>query len=344
MRKSIIKVYSYLKVLEELKLKINTAQHRAVLSVNKELVLLYWDIGKTILKQEENQGWGAKIIDRLSNDLEKSFPNMKGFSLRNLKYMKRFASVYPNKTIVQQLAAQIPWFHNCVLLDKVKEKKERIWYIGKTIENNWSRNVLVHQIEKNLYKRQKNINKLTNFKNTLPAFQSDLAQQTIKDPYIFDFLNITENIKELDLQKELLNHITKFLLELGSGFAFVGSQFHLEVSEKDFYIDLLFYHLNLRCYVVVELKTGEFKPEDVGQLGFYLSAVDAQVKAKNDKPTIGIILCKSKDKVIVEYALKNMMNPVGVAAYQLYRTIPEEFRKRLPSVKKIEKELGELQV
>lgn len=344
MRKSIIKVYSYLKVLEELKLKINTAQHRAILSVNKELVLLYWDIGKTILKQEENQGWGAKIIDRLSKDLEKSFPNMKGFSLRNLKYMKKFASVYPNKTIVQQLAAQIPWFHNCVLLDKVKEKKERIWYIGKTIENNWSRNVLVHQIEKNLYKRQKNTNKLTNFKNTLPAFQSDLAQQTIKDPYIFDFLNITENIKELDLQKELLNHITKFLLELGSGFAFVGSQFHLEVSNKDFYIDLLFYHLNLRCYVVVELKTGEFKPEDVGQLGFYLSAVDDQVKAKNDKPTIGIILCKSKDKVIVEYALKNMMNPVGVAEYQLYRTIPEEFRKRLPSVKKIEKELGELQV
>lgn len=335
----IINIPSYAAVLKELKIKIRQAQQKAVFSVNRELILLYWDIGVTILEQQRKQGWGAKVIDRLSQDLRKSFPDMKGVSTRNLKYMRKFAAAHRDISIVQQLAAQIPWFHNCALLDKVSDEKERIWYIGQTIKNGWSRNVLMHQIESRLYERQKKTKKVTNFRRTLVPPQSDLAQDTIKDPYVFDFLTIAQNARELKLQNELVRHIAKFLLELGAGFAFVGSNYHLEVSGKDFYIDLLFYHLKLRCYVAIELKTGDFKPEYAGQINFYLSALDSQIKSKDDKPTIGILLCKSRDKVIAEYALRNMTKPIGVSEYKLSRIIPEKLRRVLPSTKEIESEL-----
>ena len=255
--------------------------------------------------------------------------------------MRKFAGTYPDRSIVQQLVAQIPWGHNVRLLDYVKDYNERIWYITQVIKNSWSRNVLVHQIESGLYQRQKDTCKITNFKRTLPSPQSDLAQQTIKDPYIFDFLSISQSVRELELQKELVSHIAKFLLELGTGFAFAGSQYHIEISGKDFYIDLLFYHLKLRCYVVIELKTGDFKSEYAGQLNFYLSAVDSQVKSKDDKPSIGIILCKSKDKIIAEYALRNMAKPMGVSEYRLSRAIPARLQESLPSVEEIEKSLKE---
>jgi predicted nuclease of restriction endonuclease-like (RecB) superfamily len=337
----IMSISSYVAVLEELKTKIRRAQQKAVLSVNEELILLYWDIGVTILKQQRKQGWGAKIIDRLSRDLSKSFPDMKGVSTRNLKYMRKFAASYRSISIVQQLAAQIPWFHNCALLDRVADEKERIWYISQTIKNGWSRNVLVHQIESRLHERQKATLKVTNFRRTLVPPQSHLAQATIKDPYVFDFLAISQDARELELQNELVRHIAKFLLELGAGFAFVGSNHHLEVSGKDFYIDLLFYHLKLRCYVAIELKTGDFKPEYAGQINFYLSALDSLVKREEDKPSIGILLCKNRDKVIAEYALRNMTKPIGVSEYKLSRIIPEKLRRVLPSAKEIESELSD---
>ena len=336
----IVNIPSYAAVLEELKVKIRRARQKALFSVNKELILLYWDIGATILEQQRKQGWGAKVIDRLSQDLSKSFPDMKGVSTRNLKYMRKFAEAYRSISIVQQLAAQIPWFHNCTLLDRVSDEKERIWYIGQTIKNGWARNVLVHQIESRLYQRQKAALKVTNFRRTLVPPQSDLAQATIKDPYVFDFLAISQDAREFELQNELVRHIAKFLLELGAGFAFMGSNYHLEVSGKDFYIDLLFYHLKLRCYVAIELKTGDFKPEYAGQINFYLSALDSQIKSKEDKPTIGILLCKNRDKVIAEYALRNMTKPIGVSEYKLSRIIPEKLRRVLPSAKEIESELS----
>ena len=331
---------SYGEILDELKSKIELARQKAAFSVNRELILLYWEIGRTILKQQKKEGWGAKIIDRLSKDLTRSFPDMRGVSPRNLKYMRQFAQLYPDFTIVQDPLAQLTWYHIITLMDKVKDEKKRLWYAHQAIRNGWSRNILVHQMETDLYQRQGGYEKITNFKNTLPPPQSDLAQQTLKDPYVFDFLAMTYDAKELEIHKELVRHITKFLLELGTGFAFVGSQYHLEVSGKDFYIDLLFYHLNLRCYVVIELKTGDFKPEYAGQLNFYLSAVDSRIKGKEDNPTIGIILCKNKNKIVAEYALRNLAKPMGVAEYKLLRTIPEKLRKALPSPKEIQSELG----
>jgi len=341
MSDELINIPSYVAILEELKTKIRQAQYKAVISANKEMIFLYWDIGETILIQQERQGWGAKVIERLSRDLCKSFPGMKGLSSRNLKYMRQFAYLYPNRIIVQEVLAQLTWYHIITLMDKVKNEKEKLWYANQIIQNGWSRNVLVHQIESSLYQRQKGTHKINNFKKTLPVPQSDLAQQTIKDPYIFDFLNISQNAKELELQNELLKHIIKFLMELGAGFAFVGSQYHIEVSKKDFYIDLLFYHLKLRCYVVVELKTGDFKPEYAGQLNFYLSAVDSHIKNKDDNSTIGLILCKNKDKIIAEYALRNMTKPMGVSEYRLSRVIPEKLRKALPTIEQIEQGLKE---
>lgn len=340
MRSKTLKISGYIKVLEDLKSKIRQAQYKAYLSVNKEMIFLYWDIGKTIIEQQKKQGWGAKVIDRLSSDLSQVFSDLRGLSPRNLKYMRQFASLYPDRVIVQEVLAQLTWYHIITLMDKVKDEKIRLWYTKQAIQNSWSRNVLVHQIESGLYQRQKDTEKITTFKRTLPVPQSDLAQQTIKDPYIFDFLNISKNARELELQNELVRHITKFLLELGAGFAFVGSQYRIEISGKDFYIDLLLYHLKLRCYVVIELKTGDFKPEYAGQLNFYLSAVDSRVKSKNDNPTIGIMLCKSRDRIIAEYALRNITKPMGVSEYKLSRVIPEKLRKSLPSVEEIEKELG----
>ena len=329
----------YSKFLASLKRRVQKARLKATLSVNRELILLYWEIGQMILKRQRKEGWGAKVIDRLAHDLRKEFPDMKGFSARNLKYMRSFAEAYPDKKFVQQAAAQIPWFHHCILLDKVKDHAERLWYIQQTTLHGWSRNVLVHQIESGLYHRKGKA--ITNFDKTLPSPQSDLAHETLKDPYMFDFLGLTDDIRERELEKELIARLRDFLLELGSGFAFVGSQVHLEVGGEDFYLDLLFYHLKLRSYVIIDLKTGSFKPEYAGKMNFYLAAVDDLLRHPDDNPSIGIILCKSKNKVIVEYALKDTSRPIGVSAYRLTRTLPEELKTTLPSVEELEKELIE---
>ncbi|MGH9325101.1 MAG: PDDEXK nuclease domain-containing protein, partial [Terriglobia bacterium] len=286
--------------LTELKDRIRHAQLRAALSVNQGLVSLYWSIGKDILVRQKDQGWGAKVIDRLAADLHKAFPEMAGFSPRNLKYMRAFAEAWPDEQFVQQLAAQIPWFHNCVLLDHLKNPQEREWYIRQTIENGWSRNVLVHQIESGLYRRQGKA--LTNFTRTLPAPQSELAQQIVKDPYNFDFLTLSKEAQERELERGLLDHIRDFLLELGVGFAFVGNQYPLQVGGEEFRMDLLFYHLKLRAYIVIDLKMEGFKPEFSGKMNFYLSAVDDLLRHASDQPSIGIILCKSKNKIVAEYA------------------------------------------
>ncbi|AEH45437.1 protein of unknown function DUF1016 [Thermodesulfatator indicus DSM 15286] len=327
----------YAEFLADLKERIRRARVKAALSVNRELILLYWEIGRMILERQRKEGWGSKVIDRLAQDLRREFPDLKGFSARNLKYMRAFAEAYPDKKFVQEVLAQITWYHNITLLEKVKDPTERIWYIQQTIEHGWSRNVLVHQIESGLYHRKGKA--ITNFDRTLPAPQSDLAQEMLKDPYVFDFLGLTEDIRERELEKQLIARIRDFLLELGVGFAFVGSQVHLEVGGEDFYLDLLFYHLKLRCYVVIELKTGEFKPEYAGKMNFYLSAVDDLLRHPDDRPSIGIILCKSKNKVIVEYALRDTTKPIGVSSYRLTRALPEEIKSSLPSVEELEREL-----
>lgn len=327
----------YGEFLAEIKAKIRQAQVKAGLAVNSGVILLYWNIGRDILSKQEKQGWGAKVIDQLSKDLRSSFPGAKGYSSRNLKYMRSFAESWTDEKFVQQLAAQIPWFHNCVLLDKVKDCSERDWYIQKTIENGWSRNVLVHQIESGLYERLGSTQ--TNFERTLPSPQSELAGQILKDPYNFDFLTIGEEAKERELHLGLLSHMREFLLELGVGFAFVGSEYHLEVGESDFYIDLLFYHLRLRSYVVIELKTGKFKPEHAGKMNFYLSAVDDLLRHQDDQPSIGIILCKGRDDVVAEYALRDTKKPIGVSGYELTKALPESLRRNLPTIEQLEEEL-----
>jgi len=300
---------SYQDLLARLKSQIQTAQVRAAVSVNSELVLLYWGIGKEILSRQKQDGWGTGVIDRLAKDLRFEFPDMQGFSSRNLKYMRAFAAAWPEESIVQQVAAQLPWFHNCVLLDKVKDTAERTWYIRQAIQNGWSRNILVLQIKSGLYARQGKA--VTNFKATLPSPQSDLAQQIIKDPYNFDFLTLTKEARERDLERELLAHLRQFLIELGVGFAFVGSQVPLEVGGEDFRLDLLFYHLKLRCYVVIDLKTGPFKPEYAGKMNFYLSAADDMLRHPDDQPSIGLIRCKAKNGIVAEYALRDIGKTAG---------------------------------
>ncbi|MDX8337407.1 PDDEXK nuclease domain-containing protein [Candidatus Cetobacterium colombiensis] len=323
----------YISLLEELKNKIKISQNRAILSVNKELIFLYYEIGKIILKNQSQKGWGSKIIENLAEDLRKEFPNMKGLSLRNLRYMRLFAKSYPVE-IVQQSVALLSWGHNIVLLDKVSSNK-REWYAKKALENGWSRNVMVHQIESNLYERMLLEGKTHNFSQTLPDKNSELAAETLKDPYIFDFLNLSESYLEKELEDSLVENITKFLLELGKGFAYVGRQYHLEVGGEDFYIDLLFYHLKLRSYIVIELKTGKFKPEYAGKMNFYLSAVDDLLKHKDDNKSIGIILCKDKNTTIAEYALRDNSKPIGVSEYRL--SLPAELAKELPTVEQLTK-------
>ncbi len=330
----------YKELLESLKARIRSAQLRAALSANRELVLLYWQIGREILQRQQKEGWGAKVIERLARDLRREFPEMKGLSPRNLQYMRAFAEAYPDEQFVQQLVAQIPWGHHCVLLDKVKDSQERLWYIQQTIEHGWSRNVLVHQIESGLYRRQGKA--ITNFERTLPAPQSDLARSLIKDPYVFDFLTLGPQAQERDLERALLEHLRDFLLELGTGFAFVGSQYRLDVGGEEFYIDLLFYQLRLRCYVVIDLKIGEFKPEYAGKMNFYLSAVDDLLRHPEDRPGIGLILCKSKNRLVAEYALRDLSKPMGVATYRVTEALPSELRESLPSLEELEAELGEL--
>lgn len=327
-------ISGYEEFLRDLKESIGHAQVRAGLSVNRELIKLYWQIGRRILEQQHEQGWGAKVIDRLARDLRKSFPDVRGFSTRNLKYMRAFAEAYPDLEIVQTLSAQITWSHNCALLDRVKDVTERRWYIAQTIQYGWSYAVLIHQIESALYKRQGRAT--TNFVETLPKPQSELAQQILKDPYNFDFLCIGSDALERDLEKALVEKLRDFLLELGAGFAFVGSQYHLSVGDRDFYIDLLFFHWKLNCFVVVELKVTDFEPEYVGQLGFYLAAIDRQVKEPHHQPTIGLLLCKTADRIVAEYALSNSKNPMGVSEYKL---LPKEIRDDLPAIEKLEREL-----
>ena len=324
--------------LAELKTRIHNAQQRAAQAVNRELVALYWQIGKDILARQAQQGWGAKVIERLAQDLRTAFPDMKGFSRANLMYMRAFAEAWPDGAIVQQAVGQLPWGHNLVLLTKLKEPDQRLAYAERAISHGWSRTLLEIHIESRLLEREGQA--VTNFAERLPAPGTDLAQQSLKDPYLFDFLRIGKEAGEREIETALVQHITQFLLELGAGFAFVGRQVHLEVGGDDFFIDLLFYHLKLRCYVVIELKADKFKPEHLGQLSFYLTAVDMQVKAEHDKPTIGLLLCKSKNKVVAEYALREKTQPIGVAEYQLIESLPEELQTSLPSIEQIEQALA----
>ncbi|MBD2231478.1 PDDEXK nuclease domain-containing protein [Phormidium tenue] len=328
---------NYSAFLNGLKTRIRSAQVKAALAVNQELISLYWQIGRDILTRQQTEGWGAKVIERLARDLKREFPDMRGFSRSNLLYMRAFAEAYPEEAFVQQAAGQMPWFHNCTLLDKVKDPTQRLWYIQKTIEHGWSRNVLVLQIESGLYSRQGEA--VTNFARTLPKPQSDLAQQLIKDPYNFDFLTITDDAHERELERGLVTHIRDFLLELGLGFAFLGSQYPIEVDNKEYRLDLLFYHIHLRCFVVIELKIGEFIPEYAGKLNFYVAAVNNLLAQPSDNPTIGIILCKSKSKTTVEYALQGSTQPIGVSTYQLQSRLPSELSEKLPTVEQLEIEL-----
>lgn len=326
----------YAALVAELKQRITDARLRAALSVNRELVLLYWGIGRDILSRQQSEGWGTKVIDRLAIDLGRTFPEMTGLSARNLKYMRAFAEAWPDLEFVQQVVALLPWGHNVRLLDAVKTLPERAWYVRQAIENGWSRNVLVHQIESGLFSRQGGA--LTNFTRTLPAGQSELAQQILKDPYSFDFLSLGPEMLERDLERGLIEHLRALILELGKGFAFVGSQYHLEVAGQDYYLDLLFYHLRLRCFVVIELKIEDFKPEFAGKMNFYLSAVDDQLRHKDDQPTIGIILCKGRNELVVEYSLRDTAKPMGVAQYKVSASLPSRLQQDLPTIEELGRE------
>lgn len=319
--------------LQQLKERIRTAQVKAAIAVNQEQLLLYWYIGRSILIQQQIEGWGTKVIQRLAKDLKQEFPGMKGLSRSNLGYMKAFAEAYPDEAVVQQSVSRLPWRHNMTLIDKLNSQEQRLWYAEKAIENGWSCNVLVYQIERNLFARQGRA--ITNFDATLPKQQSDLAKELIKDPYHFDFLSLRENAQERELEDALVTHIRDFLVELGIGFSFVGSQYHLEVDGEDFYIDLLFYHLKLRCFIVIDLKMGEFQPEYFGKMNFYVSAVDDLLRHPTDNPTIGMILCRSKRKTKAEYALRNVSTPIAVSTHLL----PEQLQESLPTVEQLELQL-----
>ena len=326
---------SYVTIVEDIKNQIRSAQHKAILNANKEMLILYWNIGKII---NENSTWGSKFLNKLSTEISSEFPTAKGFSVRNLKNMARFYREYPDIEIVQTLSAQITWSHNLEIL-RVESKEQRLWYINKTIENGWSVNVLAHQIDTNLYSRQIEQMKVSNFPTILPSPQSELALETMKDPYVFDFIELKEDAQEKDLEEALIKNITKVLLEFGKGFAYVGHQYHLEVAGEDYYIDLLFYNIKLKCYVVIELKVGEFKPEYAGQLNFYLSAVDGILKKDSDNPSIGLFLCKSKNNLVAEYSLRDMSKPIGISEYKITNCLPAELEKQLPSVEDIQKRI-----
>ena len=324
---------AYESFLSDLKIRIRRAQIRAAQAVNTEVTLLYWEIGQDILQRQETEGWGSKVIDRLSKDLKREFPDMKGFSTRNLKYMRKLAEAYPDREIVQRTAAQIPWRHNQVLLEKLKEREKRLWYAQQSLENGWSRDILIMQIESNLYQRQGGA--VTNFERTLPKPESDLAQQMIKSPYNFEFLSLGKEVQERELEKALVEHIREFLIELGVGFAFVGSQYRLEVEGDEFFIDLLFYHFKLRRFVVIDLKTTDFKPEYAGKMNFYVAAIDDLLRHPDDNPTIGMVLCRSSKSTIVEYALRDVNTPIAVSTHQL----PAQLQDSLPTPGQLEMEL-----
>ncbi|MDQ6761055.1 MAG: PDDEXK nuclease domain-containing protein [Bacteroidota bacterium] len=340
-------INSYLALLDDLKKKIREARLKAAFSVNHALLKIYWEIGNTISHQQDARGWGAKTVDTLSRDLRSEFTDMKGLSPRNLRYMRDFAVAYPHfpflqeplakftdDSILQAPLAKLPWYHHITLLGKVKDPATRLFYIQQTIQNGWSRNVLVLQIESELYKRQgKAIN---NFSQTLSAHDSDLAVQTFKSPYILEFLTLNDAAKERDIERGLIEHLKKFMLELGKGFAYVGNQFNLTVEDDDYFLDLLFYNYHLHCFVVFELKVGEFKPEFAGKLNFYINTINEQIKGTADKSTIGILLCKTPNDTVVKYSLQGIQTPMGVADYKIAKVLPKELKKQIPSVKELE--------
>lgn len=351
----------YASLLQAIKQRINEAQTRAFLSVNAELVRLYWDIGRLIEQRQQQEGWGAGFIPKLAVDLRNDLPDMKGFSERNIGYMLQFAREYGDPAILQQLVAklpqerakgvggeerptlqqlvaQIPWGHNILLLERIKDRRIRLWYMQQTIAQGWSRNLLATMINSRLHERQGQ--STNNFATHLPTPQSDLVQQTLKDPYLFDFLTLAEPFHERELETGLIRHLENFLLELGQGFAFVGRQYLITVGADEFYIDLLFYHLRLRCFVVIDLKRGKFKPEYAGKINFYCNVVDDHLRHSSDQPTIGLILCQEKNAVVAEYALRGMNKPIGVSEYELTRALPDELKSSLPTIEELEAELS----
>jgi predicted nuclease of restriction endonuclease-like (RecB) superfamily len=353
--------YGYIGLLEDLKDRIRRAQVRAAVAASRELVRLYWDIGREIVERQNREGWGAKVIDQLAADLQKAFPGIAGFSRANIHRMRAFYLAYtkgltivaqavrqlpehpvaiipvPGDPILPQAVSEIPWGHNIVLFQQLKDPDQRLWYAENVIQHGWSRAVLVHQIELDLYGRKGKA--ITNFAETLPPPQSDLAQQVLKDPYVFDFLTLADDARERELERGLIEHLRDFIIELGVGFAFVGSQHHLEVDETDYYIDLLFYHLKLRAYVAIDLKVEKFKPEFAGKMNFYLSAIDDRLRHADDRPSIGIILCKARNRVTVEYALRDNRKPIGVSKYRLTSALPKELKSSLPTIQQLEREL-----
>ena len=336
--------------LKELKNRVRSVQVKAMVKVNTEMLNFYWELGKDIVEKQNSTSWGDGFIKQLSRDLMKEFPNMKGFSVRNIKYIRQWflffsqsitigqqAVAQLGNTMAKQLVSQIPWGHNIAIITKCKSIDEALFYVNSTIENGWSRSILTHQIESNLYVRKGK--SVSNFDLTLPSVQSDLAKDTLKNPYVFDFLNLREKHDEKEFENALLNHVTKFLLELGAGFSFIGRQYKLEVGGDEFYVDLLFYHVKLHCYVVVELKTTKFKPEFSGKLNFYVSAVDGIIKSKQDNPTIGILICKSKNNTVVEYSVKDISKPIGVSEYVITKDLPDYLKSTMPTIEEIEVEL-----
>jgi predicted nuclease of restriction endonuclease-like (RecB) superfamily len=347
---------TYLQILEILKTRIRDARIKAIITANVQLLAIYWEIGHTISEQEKQQGWGAKIVEQLARDLKREFPDFKGLSARNLRYMRDFALGWPElkvlqraaatmdlSQILQQAAAKLPWFHICTLLDKVKTTEERKFYAFKAIENGWSRNTLIHQIESKLIQRQGKA--ITNFELTLPKAQSDLAKESIKNPYLFDFVGMGEEMQERELERTLIQHIKKFMLELGKGYAYVGNQFNLNVSGDDYFLDLLFYNYHIHCFVVFELKVGDFKPEYAGKLNFYINTINDQLKGTEDRPTIGVLLCKTPNETVVKYALQGINAPMGVTEfhfnneYRLTEAIPENLKSELPTIEALEHEM-----
>jgi predicted nuclease of restriction endonuclease-like (RecB) superfamily len=324
--------------LADLKGRIHGAQQRAALAVNVEQLTLYRQIGLGLLERQDHQGWGAKVIDRLSRDLREAFPEMRGFSSRNLRFMRDFAKAWPDEQIWQRTVAKLPWGHNTVLLSRLRTPDERLAYAAAALEHGWSRSVLEMHIDVRTVERQGKA--ITNFERTLPAARSDLAQEVLKDPYKLDFLGLGKDAEERAIEQAIVDHVARFLVELGAGFAYVGRQVHLEVGGDDFFLDLLFYHLQLHCYVVIEIKAEKFKPEHLGQLGFYMAAVDGEVKGEVDGPTIGLLLCRTKNEVVAEYALRNVAAPLGIAEYDLLKELPEPLQTNLPTIEQIERELA----
>lgn len=352
---------NYVSLLADIKLQVQNAQTRAILAVNSELIRLYWQVGFLIENRQQQEGYGTSVVPRLARDLQNELPGIRGFSERNINRMLAFYREYPNLTFViesgnpdgsvlpqpvanipSSLILSIPWGHHTELMTRIKDLPTRRWYMESIIQHGWSRNVLLMQIESKASIRQGNAT--SNFALRLPSPDSDLAQQALKDPYIFDFLTLDTDFRERELEIGLIAHLEKFLLELGNGFAFVGRQYHLDIGDQDFYIDLLFYHLTLRCFVVIDLKRGDFKPEYGGKMNFYCNVVDDQLRHEGDKPTIGLILCQQPNRILAEYALRGMDKPIGVSGFELTRALPDDLQSSLPTIEEIERELRELQV